>query len=150
MRATIGVLRGGSLDAPGVPGGMLRQRLRRRLGDERIGNNRVPSDLSSLVGTELRMRPVPLSSGPHMAVLIEKDIGKNQGHLCRHHCWRRFLQLPSLWPGPRVGSGRFRCRDHPPNTMPTSSGIGGASAMMHTKTPHQDHRNSLQRRQPDC
>ncbi len=36
----------------------------------------VPSNLSSLVGTERRMRPVPLSLGPHVTVLIEEDIGK--------------------------------------------------------------------------
>jgi hypothetical protein len=74
---------------------------------------------------------------------------KNRGRLRRRQCRLRFLPLPSLWPGPRVGSGRFRHRDRPPSTMPMSSGIGGASAMMHTKTPHRDHRDSLRHRQPD-
>jgi hypothetical protein len=68
---------------------------------------------------------------------------KNQGHLRRRQCRRCFLPLPSLWPGPRVGSGRFRHQDRPPSTMPMSSGIGGALAMMHTKTPHRDHRDLL-------
>jgi hypothetical protein len=71
---------------------------------------------------------------------------KNQGRLCRHQCRRCFLPLPSLWPGPRVGSGQFRHRDRPPSTMLTSSGIRGALSMMHTKTLHQDHCDLLRRR----
>ncbi len=74
---------------------------------------------------------------------------KNQGRLCRHQCRRHFLPLPPLWPGPRVGSGRFCRQDRPPSTMPASLGIRGASGMMYTKTPHQDHCNLLRRRLPD-
>jgi hypothetical protein len=110
----------------------------------------LPSNLSLLVGVEHHMRPVPLLLVPYVAVLIEEDIGKNWGHLCHCQHWHCFLPLPSLWPGPRVGSSQFCCQDCPPSTMPMSSGIGGVLAMMNTKIPHQDHRHLLQCPQPDC
>jgi hypothetical protein len=119
------------------------------MGDERIGNNHLlncrtyhPIYCHSL-GRSAICIPYHCRWAHTWQFSLRRISVKNRGRLRRHQCQRCFLPLPSLWPGPRVGSGRFHRRDRPPSTMPTSSGIGGALAMMHAKTPHRDHHDSL-------
>jgi len=126
--------RGGGAGRNGRGGGTM--------GDERIGDNHLLDRRTyhpiycHLLGRSAVCIPYRCRWAHTWQFSLRRISVKSSGRLCCRQCRRRFLPLPSLWPGPRVGSGRFRRRDRTPSTMPRSSEIRGASAMMHTKTPH--------------